>query len=233
MISLEPEKNVGSQFTAANRSRSTVYGFLSKVYEREITVDFLRHLTGNDFIAQIDSMNEDEGFRLLSTYLKDLAGRDLEQVRLGLAVDYAALFLGLGGGVHHPSESAYRSSTHFIMQQPRDDVLASYRTAYVDKVKDFPEPEDHIAMELQFMAHLSGKTAEAMQAGKKDEAKVLLETQKDFINNHLLVWVPKFTEDVMKAAKLDFYRAVAKITGRFIELDKEAVSDLAHELDHA
>lgn len=227
---LEAGKELGDRFVEANRSRGRVYSFLSKVYEREVTVDFLKQLTGNEFISQLSAMGEDEGFRLLTTYLKSIAGRDLQQVRLELAVEYARLFLGLGAGVYHPSESAYTTTTHFIMQQPRDSVMAEYRKALVDKVKEFPEPEDHVAMELQFMAHLCGKAEEAMKGGQKIDAKKLLETQRDFITNHLLVWVPKLANDIIKATTVDFYKAVAQITKGFIELDKEAIDDLIQEI---
>ncbi len=118
------------------------------------------------------------------------------------------------------------------MQQPRDSVMAEYRKALVDKVKGFPEPEDHVAMELQFMAHLCGKTEETMKGGQKTEAKNLLETQRGFINNHLLVWVPKLADDVVKATTIDFYKAVAQITKGFIELDKGAIDDLIQELEN-
>ena len=181
-------------------------------------------------MTQIDSMKEDEGFRLLSVYLKSLEGRDLEKVRLELAVEYAALFLGMRAGLYHPSESAYTTSTHFIMQEPRSVIVSIYRNAGVDKVSDFSEPEDHIAMELQFMAHLCGRTVEALQGGNKSEASKLLLAQLDFIDKHLLVWVPKFTEDVIKASEIDLYKAVAKITGSFIELDKNAIGELNQEI---
>jgi TorA maturation chaperone TorD len=227
------EKETVDKSVQANRSRGIVYSFLSKVYEREVTVDFLKRITGNDFISQLSGVADEEGFKLLSSYLKSLVGRDPEKVKLELAVEYAALFLGLRGGIYHPSESAYRTSTHFIMQQPRDDVMMIYLKAGVSKADNFPEPEDHIAMELLFMAHLCGKTADALQGAQKDEARKLLETQEDFLNNHIMTWVPQFTQDVVKVAQLDFYKAVAEITNAFIATDKEAVAELIQELGRA
>ena len=215
----------------ANRSRGNVYSFLSKIYETEVTVDFLKQLSGNDFLSQLNTMGQDEGFKLLETYLRGIAGRDLQKVRLELAVEYANLFLGLRGGVYHPSESAYLTTTHFIMQQPRDAVMAEYRKALVGKVKEWPEPEDHVAMELQFMAHLCGRTEEAGKGAKKDEARKLLETQRDFLDKHILVWVPKLAEDIIKSTTVEFYRALAKITKGFIELDRQAIDDLIKEID--
>jgi TorA maturation chaperone TorD len=229
---LEPGKNLVDQLVEANRGRGNVYSFLSKIYEKEVTVDLLKQLTRPEFVSQLNTMGEGEGFNLLSSYLKSAAGRDLQQIRLELAVEYAKLFLGLGAGIYHPSESAYTTSTHFIMQQPRDSVMAEYRKALVDKVKGFPEPEDHVAMELQFMAHLCGKTEEAVKSGQNVDAKNLLESQRNFMNNHLMIWVPKFAADVIKATTVDFYKAIAQITAGFLEVDKEAIRDLIKELEN-
>jgi len=228
-------KEIVDQYLAVNESRRIAYSFLSRAYEKEITVDFLEQLTkGNDFTSKISGLGGGkdlkEGFRLLSTYLKGLAERDLQEVKLELAVEYANLFLGVGGKVHHPSESAYRSPDHSIMQNPRDEVLSAYWDAGVDKVKKYTEPEDHIAIELQFMAYLCGKTADTLKKGQKREAGEFLKKQRDFINSHLRLWVTKFTEDVSKGASLDFYKGIAKITNGFIQLDEQAINDLIEEI---
>jgi TorA maturation chaperone TorD len=56
----------------------------------------------------------------------------------------------------------------------------------VRKVDEYREPEDHIAVELQFMAYLCRRTIEALNdGGRLDEVKKYLEAQRDFINNHL------------------------------------------------
>ena len=45
-----------------------------------------------------------------------------------------------------------------MYQEPRDRVLSAYWNAGVNKTKEFTEPEDHIAIELQFMEYLCRKT---------------------------------------------------------------------------
>jgi TorA maturation chaperone TorD len=100
----------------------------------------------------------------------------------------------------------------------------------LEKVKEFTEPEDHIAIELRFMAFLSGKTVEALRNGNLAESKRFLEVQKAFLNDHLAKWVPLLVADVMKGAWREFYKAVAKITKDFVAMDVEVVSEMLRNL---
>jgi anaerobic sulfite reductase subunit A len=116
------------------------------------------------------------------------------------------------------------------MQQARDDVLKVYRSMGVDKASGFAEPEDHIAMELQFMNHMCEKTNTALEDEKLADAKTCLEVQRDFLDEHLGKWVPKLAADILKSARGDFYKAVAKITKGYVEMDKKVVAELMDNL---
>lgn len=222
-------------FLTLNRNRRLVYAFLSRMYEKEITTDLLKELSGeNSPITQFMVSDDEElrrGLETLSEYLKDLKERDLEQARLELAVEYANLFLGVKGKVWHPSESSYRSKGHLTMQEPMDKVLHAYWEAGVDKEQKFTEPADHIAVEFQFMAYLCRKTAEALEENRKAEAKEYYKMQKDFLKKHLSQWVYPFTKDVREAAEVGFYKGVAIITKRFVELDDAMIDDLLREIE--
>ena len=142
----------------------------------------------------------------------------MAKAKLELDVEYARLFLGVIGKPPHPSESVYASG--LMMQKERNEVLFAYRKAGVDKEKEYTQPEDHIAIELKFMAHLCQKTAEASQKGEKAQVQRWVEMQKEFINKHLSVWVPKLTNDILDTSRTDFYTGAAKISEAFIEMDK-------------
>jgi anaerobic sulfite reductase subunit A len=171
-----------------------------------------------------------DGFKQIAEYASTLKGNELEKARLELAVEYAGLFLGVWRVPAHPSESAYFTQGQLIMQEPRDEVLKLYRSMGVDRSSEFKEPEDHIALELQFMTHLCEKTNTFLQNGDFREAKKLLEVQRDFLNEHLGKWVPKLSADILKSARRDFYKAVAKITEGYIEMDKKLVVELIDSL---
>jgi TorA maturation chaperone TorD len=94
--------------------------------------------------------------------------------------------LGVRQTSPHPSECVYTTADHLIMQKSRDDVAKIYMDMGLEKVAKFTEPEDHIALELQFMAYLSGKTSEALKNKDHGAAERYLEVQRDFLDEHLV-----------------------------------------------
>lgn len=225
--------NLEDQLADLTNNRWAIYAFLSRVYEKEMTVEFLKEISDeNSSISWIKSLEElpdeelKEGVKLLNGYLKDLRNRDLEQVRLELAVEYANLFLGIKGKISHPSESAYQTKGFLEANEIVVDVLNAYWDAGVDKAEEFAEPPDHIAVELQFMAYLCKKIIESVEKGEKDDILKYIQMQSSFLTKHLSQWIPSFAKDVIKTAEADFYKALAIITKRFIELDNAFVKNL-------
>ena len=218
-------------------NRRLMYAFLSRMYEKEISLDLLRELLDerNPFLkSESLELAGDEklsrGFETLKGYLKVAARRDLNQVKLELAVEYANLFLGIKRKPPHPSESLYTSQEQSMYQEPRDRVLSSYWEAGVDKTKEYREPEDHIAIELQFMEYLCRKTVEAIRKGEREEAVKYLEFQDRFVGDHLTKWVPQLVSDILESAEVDFYKAIGEITDAFIAIDEKAVAGSLNEM---
>ena len=171
-----------------------------------------------------------EGFKQIADYASSLRTDDLEKTRVELSVEYAGLFLGVWRVPAHPSESAYFTDGQLVMQEPRDEVLKLYRMMGVDKTGQFKQPEDHIALELQFMAHLCEKTNTALKDEDFSEARKYLEAQRNFLYEHLGKWVPKLCADILKSARREFYKAIARITDGYIEMDKKLVEELLDSL---
>ena len=226
--------NTKEQILALIEDRRTLYLFLSRVYEKEFKRDGLKDLF--DRIFQIRDLNIlrgskfDDGFETVRNYLKEAEKRDLAQVEMELAADYAGLFLGLWGKPLHPSESVCRSKGHLLIQESRDRVLKIYRMMGVDKVSEFREPEDHIAIELQFMAYLCRKIVDFLKQDNLNTVVEYLNVQKDFLKNHLAVWIPQFCQDIIQSPARGFYKGIAKITDKFVETDQEVIKDLINNV---
>ncbi|MEM3640309.1 MAG: molecular chaperone TorD family protein, partial [Candidatus Bathyarchaeia archaeon] len=218
------EREFKDRLLAILKDCYNVYTFLGKAYEKEVAADFLKEIIDKSLIflepqRPQEMIDEElkEGLKMLGRYLNGLKSRVLKQAELELAVEYANLFLGVKG-LPHPSESAYKSG--FLMGDSTEDVIQTYRDAGVNLKEDFREPADHVAVELYFMAYLSYKAAESLADGRKYEVEKCLQVMQNFLDNHLLSWIPSFTENVLKFAETDFYRGLAAITKRFIELNK-------------
>jgi TorA maturation chaperone TorD len=207
------------------QSRAATYGFLSQVYRQEVTASFLAQLV-EQLTGEAEEEADSEGYQTLREYVVTIEGADIDGVRIDLASEYAALFLSVGRKPVFPFESVYTSPERLVMQEARDEVLAEYRKEGLDCIGEFREPEDHIAIELEFMAYLCQKAAEAMEAGDKAAAAEVLQKQEGFLQRHLLVWVPDFCQDVQQAAKTGFYKGIAQITAEHLAMERDTVDEL-------
>lgn len=230
----------GERQANVHENRRAMYAFLSRMFERELSLDLLEELSDKKSpiadpgsLRELDDPRLKKGFETMGNYLRAASQRSPNAVKLELDVEYANLFLGVKRKPAHPSESIYLSKEQSMYQEPRDRVLSIYWKAGIDKKKEYTEPEDHIAVELQFMEYLCRKLVEALRGGEAREATRYLKIQEEFVNDHLARWVPRLAADVLESGELDFYRGVALVTDAFVALDKEAIPACLKELEES
>lgn len=198
---------------------AAMYRFFSSILLRELTAEQIEILASSDMDCPDDGSEAVEGYRWLRTYLKRRGGN----ARQDLAVDYARVFLAAGtyvGDTAVPYESVYLSEAKILMQEPRDEVVAIYRSCGFAVTEDLQVPEDHAGFEMEFMALLCDRIAEKFGEGgfPAEELKI----QKDFIEEHLLSWLPMLQERVDKYAELRFYPAMLRIAIGFLRQTRDA-----------
>jgi putative dimethyl sulfoxide reductase chaperone len=129
-----------------------------------------------------------------------------------LQMEYAHLFMGPGPVVAPPWESVYFSQDRLLFQketfQVRDWYSRFGRT--VPNVQS--EPDDHIGLELSFVAHLAELGLHALQAQDRERFGEALEAQRCFLVEHLLRWGPGWCSRVSAISASEFYRGVALLT---------------------
>lgn len=216
------------ELITVNKQRAATYGLLSRLYRVEIDEDLLEQLSGMRFPAAAGNPDIDEGHLRIARYLSNTWDNSLTD----LAVDYVRTFIGHGVDAFsaaYPFESVYTSEKRLLMQDARDEVLAIYRAAGLDKKDSWKEGEDHLALELEFEQVLANRTTEALERGDEDEAAALLTTQQNFLNDHLISWVPMMTADMKRFAQTDLYQGLAYLTDGFLETDRAFLEDVLTE----
>lgn len=216
------------EFIQLNKQRAATYGMISRLYRTEINQEFLDDLRGMRFPANTGNASVDEGYRLIATYLSNT----WENSVTDLAVDYVKVFIGHGVDAFsaaYPFESVYTSEKRLLMQEARDEVLAIYRSAGLEKQDSWKEGEDHIALELEFEQVLATRAVTALENGDEDEAFSLLMTQKNFLEDHVIAWVGMMTSDMKRFAQTDLYLGLAHLTDGFLETDLEFLQDVLSE----
>jgi putative dimethyl sulfoxide reductase chaperone len=223
-------------------SREGLYSFLSRAFLFEVDKEFLTMVVAAQPIieelasSQHGSMLRKASEELASVSSKAAAVVGVEKKKLltDLAIEYANLFLGTGISAGReqawPWESAYFSFPPRKQAQPYHEVCDAYRIAGYQKPKDYNEPEDHIALELDFMAYLSRLTTTSIDEGKVDFALGYVKLQKEFMKDHLLRWTDKFSKRLLSKSEkreTDFYHALAMMLESFVALDDQTLDDIA------
>ncbi len=211
------------------KSRAQAYGMLARLFREEVDLATLRELQGMRFPTATGNATVDEGYHQLFEYLR----RAWEDSVTELAIDYVRTFIGHGVNGYsaaYPYESVYTSERRLLMQEARAEVLATLRENEL-KRGDWNEAEDHIALELEFMQRMALRAAEALADGAEDEAVAYLRTSYEFLENHLLNWVPMLVTDMRLHSKTLFYQGLGQLTLGTIEEDGAVLRELLDSVE--
>ncbi len=211
----------GLNFTTG---RVKVYRFLSALLADEVSRSTWESLRNPLFVEALRNTSERLsssdlrlGFSRMAGYLQTT---DPGAAYNDLRYEYADMFLNAGSDPVFPYESAVVVREPVLCREPYFEVREFYRKAGAHKTPDFLDLDDHIAVELDFMAFLCRRELE--EGGQE-----VLDLQKDFLTKHLQPWSVEFAAILGKSAQSDFYRGLAEISLGFLFLERMAALDRA------
>lgn len=210
-------------------ARARSYGMLARLFREEVDLPTLRELQQMRFPQATGNAAADEGYHQLYNYLK----RAWDDSVTELAIDYVSTFIGHGVNGYsaaYPYESVYTSERRLLMQEARAEVLATLRENELVR-GNWNEAEDHIALELEFMQRMALRAAEALDDAAEDEAVAYLRTSYDFLENHLLNWVPMLVADMRMHARTLFYQGLAQLTLGSLQEDEAVLRELLDSVE--
>jgi len=205
--------------------RSRVYGVLALGFRRPIPaqVEVLaggatRQLLSDLAHALPIRWPDEQG--LFGRFREDVESRGAGPVAAELLMEYCRLFLGPGGVPCPPYGSVYLDGG-CVMGPSTFDARSRYQSAGLKCRASWKEPPDHICVELDFMARLSGACSPAAGRDVDVEAARLLRIQAEFLRHHLGRWGPLFAERLGEAAALHLYRFLSDFLPHWLSLDDE------------
>jgi putative dimethyl sulfoxide reductase chaperone len=222
-------------------SREGLYSFLSRCFLFEVDTEFLTMIEAVQPALELLASSQQgaplkkasEELATVSSKTAATEGEERKKLLTDLAVEYASLFLGTGkyaGRAHvYPWESAYFTNPPKMYAEQFHQVVDAFKSVGYVKPMDCKEPEDHIALELDFMAHLCRLTLASIDNGKIDFALGYLKLQKEFLKDHLLRWAGKFSERLLQTSfkrEADFYHAIATMLESFLALDDQTIDEI-------
>ncbi|HAL87083.1 MAG TPA: molecular chaperone TorD [Deferribacteraceae bacterium] len=215
-------------YSSITEERENMYMLLATLYKTEVTPELY------DMIKNV-RFSEEKELRTGYEKMHDFVSVKRHDPITDLAVDYARIFLGAGvvetEQSAFPYESVYTSDKRLIMQEARDEVLYIYRKHGLGVDDKYNIPEDHLALELEFMAYLCSSLKQKIDKDSPEEVVSNLDEQKSFINKHLANWVPSFCNDVKKVAGTEFYIGLAELTTAFLTMDLNIIDGLLVQLN--
>ncbi len=88
-------------------------------------------------------------------------------------------------------------------------VRSWYQRFHLEAENVYKEPDDHIGLELAFIAHLAQQALVALNQQERPAFEYALAAQRDFLSEHLLKWAPRWYTLVRSQANTEFFRGIA------------------------
>jgi TorA maturation chaperone TorD len=192
---------------------------LACLHDRELDGSTLSALRSGGFPDNLVLMLEGEPARtatdLLRSALNQLEPDAGPETMDLLAVDYAAIYL------NHtlraaPNESVWLDEEELAMQAPMFEVR-EWMARHGLTVENWRvRPEDHLVHELEFLACI-------LESEPIGEA---LEEAADFLDRHLLRWVPEFSRRVAARCETPFYAGLNALTGCHLDEVRDLLAEM-------
>ena len=207
------------------RAREFCYLLFSKVYAAPLDAE-LKQIILADETREVFLLVGLEDSRVLRSYAQvsdELSVSDLDEY----VSSYNSLMVGPDVLLAPPWESSYVSPDRLVFQRSTLEVREFFRSqGYVSPF--YPhEPDDHLSIELSFMGFGAEKLLECYVRNDRCNSRNTIDAQRNFLDEHLLVWVPLFLDQMSEQrASHQFYYYAAELLQLFLHWDEAFLREL-------
>lgn len=214
-----------SEFAAAAEARSRFYWWLAEWLldpPAQADLDNAREIVPG--LAPSPSLGGALGG--LRDAALNISGDDTE---VRLCAEFTRLLGGVqqGLGPPPPFESVWREDR--LMGETTLAVLQAYQQSGFAEIDLAAGPQDHLGVELKFLALLALREHEARQAGDEDRARQLVAQQLNFLRTHPMTWAPHWVRQISDHAQEALFARLAEVIQEFLELDHQHLLALESE----
>jgi TorA maturation chaperone TorD len=214
--------------------RAGVYRILQNLLGNEPSEETLQQLksAATHDVLSLFATEEGEYKQALDALLAEAAvccSGGIEAIER-LSSGFTALFVGPGKVEADPWESFYLSRDNTLFQS----ITLEVRKAYVAQgllPQAYPNvADDHVALELDFMARLAERLESAFESNDSHKAGEYLFASESFIHEHLTRWIPAFAEVIRKARHSYFYHEAGAVLAAFLPIDLQVLGEIQEVL---
>lgn len=205
--------------------RQNIYSIIALFYHGDLNMG-LDILQDTDVLQKFSEYIENP---LLSDGAKRIIkeiteNKENPQYKKLLLDDYQRLFVGPDHILAPLWESVYQTKDKLIFGESELVVRGFYNSLGLE-VKN-TEPADHLALELSFMARLCSMT----KYNHSQQVIEALTKQQSFLKDHLLKWIPLWTNDVNENAQTKFWSGFALVTKGWLMNDLNEIQKILEVL---
>lgn len=137
--------------------------------------------------------------------------------------DHQRLFEGAPQPLANPHQCAWLAGGPAAAEDAALSLMGLYDEGGFETDEDESTGgPDHVAVELEFLSVVMARRHEARQAGLEEIEAAWQQLADSFVNRHLGTWIAPFTAAVQTGAATAFYRELAQLTRRFVEIEAGA-----------
>ncbi len=204
--------------------RSRLYRFFGNCLLEPICKDNAAVLSRRfwlDFPCEPANGQMKSGLQQVINCLTKLNGLEEKEIIDEIMIDYTSLFLGPGRPKAPLWESVYRTPERKIFGLSTYEVRETMRQDGFESLGKNKQPEDHLGLELMFLAAVSEKIADS-QVGVR---YLIIQKQVCFIEEHLLSWINLLSKDANIHGNTGFYGGLIELIWGVLLWDKELLTE--------
>lgn len=126
--------------------------------------------------------------------------------------DHARLYGHVAVAKVSPYESVHRGRDGLVFDEETLQVRDAYRSLSLQAPRLNREPDDHIGLELDFIAQSCAKARDALDAGSRSDAERYMAVGTRFFVEHLLQWAPTMLAKAAELADTRFMKGICHLT---------------------
>jgi len=221
---------------SVHKARSEIYGFLDRFFRLLPDEEFYGMVAQNlPRLKEISEGGENgdmrEGVAQLEDFFTRKAALD-EKAQAEYLLEalrrYTSLFC-LTDSVP-ATESYYTSPTGNSMEEAYSEMKKLLRKYGFQRSEDVNEYEDHISVELAFMAKLASMSADMPAEGDIEKYKQLTYEQLAFHENHFDRWIGTFVGLVLAyPVPEQVFKAMSRFLRGYLSEDKQLLSEIIEQ----
>lgn len=194
---------------------------LAALHDRELDTTLLQAVRESGFPEalglSLETRLAQEAAEVTSIALADLGDQPLAAELNELAADYASIYLNHGLQAS-PFESTWLDEDGLQMQTPMFQVRDWYRRYGLASSDWRMRADDHLSLQLLFIAHLFEQAASASPESRPIRPiDALLTDIATYLDEHLLRWLPDFGKRIATHSFTPFYAGLGMLTAAYTE----------------